>query len=353
MSYLGQSFPNDRVADCCKFVSAHDGQVSIYRARRHDGSVSTSLHGVARCGQVMICPICARVAAARDGDDLRVCDQAARIKGLVRVMVTLTFSHHAGSTLEDVQSRFARALSEMRSGRAWAEFVKRYGVRIGYMGREVTYGVNGWHPHEHAYVVLRRFADIQAFAEDYRQLYDAALARQGLSASRDRGLQVDASDEGIADYITKQGRDDRWDAAAEAAAGARKRGRKGRTPFQLLDDAVMGDSEAALLFREYHDYWAGSRRRHGGWSPGFYRKMLGYNRGDEPQHVKDSMALTAALERGTLVCTLSPDDWYAVRWHRAQGVLLWLATLWDAPRIRRYVDALRAHISPSAEGVAA
>lgn len=342
MRKLGAFYPDSACATCGHYVNAGDHKVTIHRKVK-DGQVTASYSGLTRCKDDKLCPNCAQVSASQDADDLRACLQGAYAKLLQPVMATFTFSHQRGTPYAEVRSRFRQALADMRSGRAWADLRKRYGLQGFYAGEEETYGENGWHPHEHDLMVVGRFADLDAFADDLYELYAAALARQGLTASRGRGLQVDASREGVAEYVTKRGAEDRWDAPAEAAGSTSKRGRKGRTVWQLLEDATLGDDQAAALFCEYADYWLGSGRRRSAWSPGFYRRMLGYNRGEEPDYVRDAMALTRLIERGRIVMSLDVLEWLAVRKHRAEAVLLWLATIWDAGRLRRYVDALVAH----------
>lgn len=356
MHTVAELYPSERVANCGRFVSSRDGTLEVRVKTAPDGSKSARYVGLNRCGQHNLCPNCAQVRASLAAEELREGYKAALAKGMPVALVTLTYSHHAGNTYEDARERFNAALTRMRSGRAWHLFIRRWGVAGWYYGGEETYGANGWHLHEHSLLALRprhmTSSDWRELRRELSELYLAALATQGLSASDERGVDVDGSRGRVAEYVAKGGGEVRWDQAAEVAGGTTKKGRKGRTQWQLLRDGALGDAAALSRFREYADYWRTHKRRHAGWSPGLYKRLFGYSKASMPAHVKDAIALTRELQAGRVVLHLSADEYYALCRMGADGTLLWLTTLWDAPRLRRFVLAVSGAWSARSEAAA-
>jgi len=76
------------------------------------------------------------------------CENAVN-QGLNIAMLTLTVPHYAKDHLRDVLDGISSALRKLKDRRAF----KRLAQEIGLVGNirtlEVTYGVNGWHPHFH------------------------------------------------------------------------------------------------------------------------------------------------------------------------------------------------------------
>lgn len=353
--YLSRVFPAARCAQCGRFIVGRSGDVPVRRSvDLTSGRVSSSYGNLNQCGDTKMCMHCARVEALRDADDLRAVVQAAYLRGFRVVMATHTFSHAPTDDYGPIRTAFRDAMSDMRSGRAYAALRKKYGAILLYMGEEETFGDNGPHPHEHDLYALSRFADAAAFRRDLWALYSASLAKFDLKAAEDVGLHVDASQVGVSDYVCKRGLEAQWDAIAEASGGANKRGRKGRTFWQLVyDAATKKDARAARWVYQYVEYWSASGRRRSSWPAGVFRKLLGYNRSDPmPADTsseeyrswlvrQDAKALTAAMRVGDTVLTLTSEEWSAVLFHDAKYVLLWLVTVWSGTdRLRAYVSAL-------------
>lgn len=215
---------------------------------------------VVHCKRPWDCPSCSRRLSQLRSRGLRRLNDAAMGRGYRVLMVTFTFSHHKGSRLSPLRSAFSQALEKMRTTRAWSSLRARHGV-VGFVrGQEVTYGDNGWHPHCHELWYVSGDVDVSELRKDVQSAYLAALAKVGLSASAGRGVDVVESDTQIAKYVAKFGRFPRWDASKEVAAGRRKGGKKGHTPWQLLARAAAGDSTARALFLEYADAYKGVRQ---------------------------------------------------------------------------------------------
>lgn len=342
MAYVRRRFPDDRVSSCGVFLGGRAASIDLYVSGEGADS-RTSAVGLSRCGDSNVCPNCASVRAYQDAESLRLVYQKSLTVGDSSAMVTFTHSHHIGVTYADELAGQKRVMARMKSGRAWVAFKKRHGL-IGQFARvEVTDGVNGWHVHEHWLAFFSGAADMGAVKSDLYSLYAAALASEGFTANESNGVHVDSSRTGVADYVAK-GAEHGWDAPAEATGAVAKRSRRGRTQWQLLEDAEAGEAQAARRFDEYARYWLSHQHASSRWSPQLFKHYMGYARSAPPEDVRASEAAAAALRRGRLVASVSPSAWWlASRVPRGRGtaVLLWLATLDDgAARVSRFCAAL-------------
>ena len=133
---------------------------------------------------------------------------------------------------------------------------------------EVTDGDNGWHVHLHVLLCFREqvSADLARAALGPRIFgrWNRALERRGFSASEEHGWDLrraELGDGDLADYFTKM--------AHEVTGGHRKEGRArgGRTPMQLLAEAVVTYVESAMA-RWWEWEAASDGRRQLTWSTG-------------------------------------------------------------------------------------
>lgn len=212
--------------------------------------------GLQTCSSVWWCPVCsARICAGRRQE---MCDllAASRAEGIVPLMLTLTFRHKFGDDLAAMLSSLKSAWHRLRQRREWRALAV-----VGIVtALEVTYGANGWHPHQHVLVLMEGAAvDAQAKLAALIGPWLTSLAAFGLTGN-DAALQVqDASAAG--EYFGKFG------AAEELTLGQAKRGRAGgRTPWQLLDDARDGDHRAARLWSVFAAAFKGRQQLR--WSKG-------------------------------------------------------------------------------------
>jgi hypothetical protein len=230
--------------------------------------------GVRSCGLVWACPVCGPKIRARRALELADALREAQGQGLGLVFMTLTVSHHAGDSLAGVYSRQEAAWRGLQQSRAWKRQLELLGVVGHVVFREITFGVrNGWHPHRHVVLVVRRpvgAAELETWRVGAWRAWEAQLARRGLSSSLAHGLDVRAVQDGAAGgvgwYVSK--------VAQEMARGDLKRARgEGQfTPEQLLDLVLEdGDAESADRWREYARATAG--RRMLTWSTGLRKRL--------------------------------------------------------------------------------
>ncbi len=224
--------------------------------------------GVIACGLVWLCPVCAARAAETRRRELQLSiDNAIRAGGWV-ALVTLTVRHGRADPLAEVLGAFLDARRKLASWRPYKRLAARFGLVGQIRTLEITYGVNGWHPHTHALAFFRRPlspAELDEFRAELLALWQRALRREGFSCDT-HGVDVRGGSEAAA-YVSK------WGFAGELARPAAKRGRgQGRTPWQLLEHATQGDEHAAALWREFAAEF--HRRRQLTRSPGL-RDLVG------------------------------------------------------------------------------
>ena len=294
-----------------------DGGVSLALTTGADGTRSAGYSGLASCGSVWSCPQCAAKIATRRADELSRVMRAVDEAGGSAFLLTLTMRHSRGDRLgltkeersrlrrlEENRSRYeaananhwdfdereaeAEAIEEhtlrqrkgcwdvvsdawarVTSGGAWKDDQELFGGLLGWARVvEVTDGDNGWHVHIHALLCFgaQVSAELVAGSVGARMFarWRAALERKGFDASEEHGWdlrRVQLGDGDLADYFTK--------IAHEVTGSHRKEGRRagGRTPMQLLAEAVDTYEEAALA-RWWEWEQASEGRRQLTWSTG-------------------------------------------------------------------------------------
>lgn len=253
------------------------------------GANAAGWRGVATCGSVHVCPVCAPAIRRVRAAELNAAGQAWEAvdveQGTARglVMVTLTMRHYERQSLR---------LLVQRQGEAWKRSFGQNALRttkqirrnlgvVGYVRAwETTHGPNGWHCHFHIAVFLEERPDAQRVRVLERLIYRAwAGALEAVGAYRPtaaHGVRVDAPGIGeggqLAQYLMKSPDGKAWTAAQEMVRADAKQGRKGhRAPFEIARGAVAGDEHDVELWREYEEQATGIRSLY--WSQGL-RKLL-------------------------------------------------------------------------------
>ncbi len=232
------------------------------------------------CGSVWACPVCAaRITEFRAGE-VRSALAALTGRGGSAGFATFTVSHTHEDALETVLGGFLAAFRAMTSWRGYKSLRVAYGV-LGYVRvLEVTYGRNGWHVHVHVLYCFDQIHSQETLSEFEDKLYPlwlVAARKQGLTMSRQYGLQVKLAYGTVEEYLSKFGHGPRWDIAREMTRGHVKRGRslaglKHLTPWELLALAQMGDLRAGSLFAHFVSRFDGKAQLY--WSPGLRALLL-------------------------------------------------------------------------------
>lgn len=219
-----------------------------------EGGHRAAFSGVQVCGSVWACPCCSSAISETRRGELNALLAWARAQGLRPIMLTLTTRHGLGDDLGELLGRLKDAKQRFHRHRAWTALKPLVAGSV--TATEVTYGRAGWHPHLHMIVLVRAADQSEAVAlgEGLQGAWLASLRGAGLDGTG-AGYSVQGAAE-AGRYIGK------WGAGEELALGGIKTGRKGgRTPAQLLADAVdEGDRAAGALWRTYAEAFHGRRQ---------------------------------------------------------------------------------------------
>ena len=299
--------------------------VKIHKSVEHG---KTFYSGLAQCGSVWACPICAaKIQARRQIEVQKLFKKAYKVdenvfgKQKQIAMITFTFPHGIGDKLDEMFPKHEDAVKILRTynNTLYKSGLKKFKLEQGYEGvvkaLELTYGSNGWHIHTHELWVLDWFAEDKE-REDaiYQYLLDRwelACKKVGLLTDdkvkdfRKNALHI-AFRVSDTDYINKQnGENDKaWGADKEVAQSHSKLGKKsGKTPFQLLLESEETPKFKGL-FLEYCYALKGKSQLV--WTQGLKGKVGVDEKSDEEllEEQNDTADLLAILEDSHWACVV-------------------------------------------------
>lgn len=250
--------PKERVRKCRRYrIDKTKTRTVMYneaREKAHYGNVQI-------CGSIWSCPVCAKQITQQRRLELKegIDRWKTAFNGSV-YLLTLTFSHSPYQSLKSNLEGLKKAMKRFYETTRVQSIFKHLGVAHKIKGFEVTYGLNGWHPHHHV-LLLASYHNLKF--KDYRselsELWIKACVRSGLnSPSMQHGL--DLRNGFYADqYVSKWGLED------ELTKGHIKKGKNGGlTPFDLLnlsiDDFEVFGKKPSKLFQEFAISVKGSRQ---------------------------------------------------------------------------------------------
>lgn len=256
--------------------------------------------GMSTCGSGWCCPVCAAKIRYHRADEVSRAVVSALNQGMGATFVTRTIPHSA----EDKLGVTLGLLAEGRRYVSNQKVVKAVRRAAGYVGgiaaKEVTYGVNGWHPHSHDVeyteheLSLEDFAALSSVYYDYLSRFYDRNGFDGLS--RQHGVRVEQVQLGgvaLAKYVAKlqEGTTIRLHTAHELTRADLKQGRAGALmPFDLACE-FFETGDMALL-----DLWHEFERET------FGRSVIRFTKGLRalllPKEVEQTDEELAALEVG-------------------------------------------------------
>ena len=273
--------------------------------------------GLATCGSVWACPVCAAKIATRRAEDLADVMRYGLERGCSASMVTLTIRHHRGQSLRECWAAVTAGWRAVTTGKQWTTDADGAGLVGWVRAVEVTQGKNGWHVHVHALLIWdSTLPDEEADIIGQRmwQRWTRAVRRKGfdslLRSADGKRVGVDVrkasldpaaqGGTGLHEYFTKL--------AHEVTGGQAKLAQgQGRTPFQLLDRAVLGLADDVELWHEWES--ASKGRRQMEWSRGRRDLRAWAGLGDEET---DEEIAGAELD-GPDLLLLYPESWQTLR----------------------------------------
>lgn len=295
-----------RVVNCSRDKIGNNVAPEIWYSKE---SERASFHKVGVCGSVWTCLICSRrINLGRQREIAAAYDLFVGSKSQLRpgvrngdaMLVTLTLRHGVGDDLGTLLDGLKLADRTAQKSYGYKRLVgykrtvnkTRVSVpsEVAYVGRisatELTYGKNGWHPHLHQlWFFDRRLTaqEVERIRADLFEAWSVACVKVGLPAPLEfskggRALGVDVRRALSAEeYLTKFAHGRQWAPEREMASQHSKKGRGGRTAFQLLADYAQGDREAGALFRIFAGATLGRHQLQ--WSRGLLERLreLGFD----------------------------------------------------------------------------
>jgi hypothetical protein len=306
--YIQKLIPDFRVSWCCQkcgFAPDRPPRVDFY-AR---GS-SIAMRGLAYCGSVWACPVCAWYIQLKREKLVTELFNKTISAGYGLVHVVLTFHHTKYSTCTDMLELQRTAWLHMTRSRRYRDWKKHNGIKWYMRALELTYsGVTGWHPHYHMVFVIDPLVDPREFDELYLMWADAVSAA-GSYTSRDAYhykvvTTADAASVAVfSEYSTKGG--GAWSLSHELTRTSVKFRSKGVTPFQLACMGMDGDTVSAAEFVAYTHATRGARAHT--WAGGWL-KWAALVDTAEDVGIDDVVLDDVPTDENTLVLQLSGDNW--------------------------------------------
>lgn len=293
----------------CKH-SLTGSQVAVLLSSKHGKAF---FDGLQTCGNVWTCPVCAaKVQERRRLEIAEAMEHFYQVGSRQAVMVTFTFPHKKLMKLKDLLTKQAEGFTFLRKGKQWDKFKSKNAFEGLIRSLEVTYGVNGWHPHTHELWFINREIDEFSFTEFVKEKWKRACIKSGLLDEND-AKQLKAFEQyavdikfncKASDYLAKVDHKDNlksyWGADREIAKASSKNKKqgKGMHPFQLAIDNKYD------LFIEYVNAIKGKAQLF--WSRGLKSKVGIDDKTDEElSELKD--------DESEIIIMISKPDWFVIR----------------------------------------
>lgn len=341
----GDALKQHRVCNCCR--STNGDHVDVYRTK--DGS-NARLGNVIKCGSVWHCPVCSGVVTEERRVEVQAGMNAWTKEGGKIHLMTLTFPHTVAQNLDDVLPLYAKAEQSFKNSKTYKAAKAAYEWAGTIRGLEVTYGMNGWHPHTHVLIFAKDgLLDDMRTVDALRAAWVHALLKVGLGdeTQLNHMLQHAFDLKGgdyAAEYIAKFGHEPKlinaWGAAREVTKGHSKigmtniAGNHHATPFLLLAWYEQGDKEAGARFVEYAESFEG--RRMLTWSPGLKKQLLA----SDAEKTDEEIAAAEAMPEEELAASLDSTQWGLVLSRNARGELLRIAAQYGADGVAALLEDL-------------
>jgi hypothetical protein len=245
-----------RVRDCGQAVAYHSPFVHLIR----DAHGRVRYAGLETCRRIWLCPVCApRIGGQRSSELSAQCERWIKDGGAIWFL-TLTFPHDVEDALKSTVRLAARGFTAILRGRAAKTERQRFDIAGFVRALEVTVGANGWHPHLHVLVFLKKHRGVRARREFQRAVFARFAEFVEKSGFRTPDMRncplVEATSAQVGDYVAKIS-----GTAREMTMGHLKTGRRrSRSPMQVLEDATDGDCRSLRMWHEYELAMHGRRQ---------------------------------------------------------------------------------------------
>ena len=250
--------PKHRVCNCLKKrIDKHKNRTVKYNESRKKAHWSN----VQRCASLWVCPVCAKPITEGRRTELSIGLERWKKEFLGGcLLLTLTFSHSIDMPLAVTQLGLRKAYQYFVEHRQVKKIFEFLGVQHKIKGQEITWGENGWHPHNHILLFTQHAVHgFASYRDQLARIWMDSCIKAGLrSPSMKHGLDI--QDGSHADkYVAK------WGLPEELTKGHMKKGKNGGyTPFDLLElsieDKPIHGKLPSKLFQEYAIVMKGQRQ---------------------------------------------------------------------------------------------
>jgi hypothetical protein len=239
----------ERCAYCGRVPHSADQDIQCYREEDEEGEVSAHVEGMQTCGNVNLCPVCARgprqSRAAMISEAVK--NHLRSGGGVLEFLFTLKHdeTHSLSEQMEAMRKGWT---AMMRPSKSWA--ARKVREKMGHVGHywanEAPWNAeNGWHLHRHGILMVEEPLDAEEISEIEGDLYEAyrnAVMGAGMPCpsrqfNRVRDIRSESAkgpDE-IGGYLMKTEVKGRSRMGEEITRGDAKSEGKGLMPFQILD----------------------------------------------------------------------------------------------------------------------
>lgn len=287
-----KAIPKERVAICLRRKIKRNEEVSVWK---HEATQKCFYGGLAVCGSVWTCPVCASRISEKRRKELKQTLALHKKAGGHVAMLTLTFSHKKDDVLKDSLKKFAKALKTFRSGGRYQKVRKKLGLIGTIRTFEITYGDNGFHPHPHLLLLFMNEVDLKEIEKELFVLWERACQANDLVTKEGYGLTLQDGEK-ASEYVSK------WGLEEEMTKSHSKKGKQGGlTPFDFLRKYQETEDKKYLkLFEEYAFATKGKSQLQ--WSKGL-KAMFGIG------EKSDEELATEKTETAELIGTVEDEVW--------------------------------------------
>jgi hypothetical protein len=311
--------PEERVCQCGRRIVG--GEVLVMK----HGDRESFYGNLYTCGSVWVCAVCAAKITERRRVELVGGVEAWKATGGTVYLLTLTAPHYATESTTAVLRRFTDARRRLLNGKAYRTAMRPAGLVGSVRALEITYGVHGAHVHSHEILFCTSITPPDP--EALLTAWQGAVTRSGGKAPNGHGLKLDDGSK-AGEYATK------WGMAEELTKAHIKKGKDGgKTPWDLLRDAMSGDKKAGRLFVEFAHAFRGKRQLV--WSKGM-RDLLRLG-----QEKTDEEVASEVVAEAVRVAAISPKDWRVVLANDMQCEILEAADEGGAEAVFRLIERVR------------
>lgn len=294
--------------------------------------------GLAVCGSVWDCPVCSARILEKRREEIALAVNWAYENGFKVVMVTLTTPHYSFQTCADLLSRFSKALTYLKTGKAWDKYKKSCAWQGSIRGLETLYGSNGWHNHTHELWIVSKDLDSNDLKTKVLERWFKACDKLGLIPSGKKKAfishSVDIIDNASAsDYLAKHDakKNLSWGVDKELTKPLSKASKELLHPFQLAYLNSVGFKKFGDLFSEYSKAFKGKSSVF--WSRGLKQKIGLLEKDDEELAKQDT-------EKIDVLLSFEHFAWSVIKTEKARALILDIAETIGADGVE---DWLRRH----------